>query len=68
MSWLNQRPTNILLAQKAVSHSGIFLTISIDQSIRQALGHQSISSTMAYVGTSDAQAAEALQKALMGLF
>jgi site-specific recombinase XerD len=36
--------------------------------IRQALGHQSISSTMAYVGTSDAQAAEALQKALMGLF
>jgi site-specific recombinase XerD len=36
--------------------------------IRQALGHQSISSTRAYVGTSDAQAAEALQKALMGLF
>ena len=36
--------------------------------IRQALGHQSISSTMAYVGTSDAQAAEALQRALMSLF
>jgi len=36
--------------------------------IRQALGHQSISSTMAYIGTSDAQAAEAVQKALMGLF
>jgi site-specific recombinase XerD len=36
--------------------------------IRQALGHQSISSTMQYVGTSDGQAAEALQKALMGLF
>ena len=36
--------------------------------IRQALGHQSISSTMAYVGTSDAQAAEALRRALMSLF
>jgi site-specific recombinase XerD len=36
--------------------------------IRQALGHRSISSTMQYIGTSDAQAAEALQKALMGLF
>lgn len=36
--------------------------------IRQALGHRSISSTMAYIGTSDAQAGEALQKALMGLF
>jgi len=36
--------------------------------IRQALGHRSIRSTMAYVGTTDAQAAEALQKALMGLF
>ena len=36
--------------------------------IRQALGHQSISSTMAYVGTSDTQAAEALQRALMSLF
>jgi len=36
--------------------------------VRQALGHRSISSTMQYIGTSDAQAAEALQKALMGLF
>jgi site-specific recombinase XerD len=36
--------------------------------IRQALGHRSISSTMQYIGTTDAQAAEALQKALMGLF
>jgi site-specific recombinase XerD len=36
--------------------------------IRQALGHRSISSTMQYIGTSDEQAAEALQKALMGLF
>jgi site-specific recombinase XerD len=36
--------------------------------IRQALGHRSINSTMAYIGTSDAQAAEALQKALMGMF
>jgi site-specific recombinase XerD len=36
--------------------------------IRQALGHRSIGSTMAYIGTTDAQAAEALQKALMGLF
>ena len=36
--------------------------------IRQALGHRSINSTLAYIGTSDAQAAEALQKALMGLF
>ena len=36
--------------------------------IRQALGHRSISSTMLYIGTSDSQAAEALQKALMGLF
>jgi len=36
--------------------------------IRQALGHRSIKSTMAYIGTTDAQAAEALQKALMGLF
>lgn len=36
--------------------------------IRQALGHRSISSTLLYIGTSDAQAAEALQKALMGLF
>ena len=36
--------------------------------IRQALGHRSIDSAMAYIGTSDTQAAEALQKALMGLF
>jgi site-specific recombinase XerD len=36
--------------------------------IRQALGHRSINSTMAYIGTSDSQAAEALQKALIGLF
>jgi site-specific recombinase XerD len=36
--------------------------------IRQALGHRSINSTMAYIGTSDAQASEALQKALMDLF
>jgi integrase/recombinase XerD len=36
--------------------------------IRQALGHRSISSTMQYIGTSDEQAAEALQKALIGLF
>src|SRR5579862_5033147 len=36
--------------------------------IRQALGHRSIGSTMAYIGTSDSQAAEALQRALMSLF
>jgi len=36
--------------------------------VRQALGHRSINSTMQYIGTSDAQAAEALQRALMGLF
>ena len=36
--------------------------------IRQALGHRSINSTMAYIGTSDAQAADALQRALMSLF
>jgi len=36
--------------------------------IRLALGHRSIGSTMQYIGTTDAQAAEALQKALMGLF
>ena len=36
--------------------------------IRQALGHRSISSTMVYVGTTDAQAAEAVQAALMGVF
>jgi type 1 fimbriae regulatory protein FimB len=36
--------------------------------VRQALGHRSINSTMQYVGTTDGQAAEAAQKALMGLF
>jgi integrase len=36
--------------------------------IRQALGHRSINSTMQYVGTSDGQAAEAAQAALMRLF
>jgi len=36
--------------------------------VRQALGHRSIRSTMAYIGTTDAQAAEATQAALMGLF
>ena len=36
--------------------------------VRQALGHRSITSTMQYVGTTDAQAAEAVQAALMGVF
>jgi site-specific recombinase XerD len=36
--------------------------------VKQALGHRSISSTMVYVGTTDAQAAEAVQSALMGVF
>lgn len=36
--------------------------------VKQALGHSSISSTMIYVGTTDAQAAEAVQAALMGVF
>jgi integrase/recombinase XerD len=36
--------------------------------VRQALGHRSINSTMQYVGTSDVQAAEAAQAALMRLF
>lgn len=36
--------------------------------VRQALGHRSITSTMQYVGTTDAQAAEAIQAALMGVF
>lgn len=35
--------------------------------VKQALGHRSISSTMIYVGTTDAQAAEAVQAALMGV-
>jgi site-specific recombinase XerD len=36
--------------------------------VRQALGHRSIRSTMAYIGTTDAQAADAAQAALMNLF
>jgi len=36
--------------------------------VRQDLGHRSIRSTMAYIGTTDAQAAEATQAALMSLF
>ena len=36
--------------------------------VKQALGHRSISSTMVYVGTTDAQAAEAVQAALMAAF
>jgi type 1 fimbriae regulatory protein FimB len=36
--------------------------------VKQALGHRSIGSTMVYVGTNDAQAAEAVQAALMGIF
>jgi site-specific recombinase XerD len=36
--------------------------------IRQALGHRSINSTMQYVGTSDSQAAEAAQAAMMRLY
>jgi len=36
--------------------------------VKQALGHRSINSTMVYVGTTDAQAAEAVQAALMGVF
>lgn len=36
--------------------------------VRQALGHRSIRSTMAYIGTTDTQAAEAAQAALMNLF
>jgi type 1 fimbriae regulatory protein FimB len=36
--------------------------------VSQALGHRSISSTMVHVGTTDAQAAEAVQAALMGVF
>jgi type 1 fimbriae regulatory protein FimB len=36
--------------------------------VKQALGHRSISSTMQYVGTTDAQSAEAVQSALMGVF
>jgi integrase len=36
--------------------------------VKQALGHRSISSTMMYVGTTDRQAAEAVQGALMAIF
>lgn len=36
--------------------------------IKQALGHRSINSTMQYIGTTDSQAAEAVQSALMGVF
>jgi hypothetical protein len=36
--------------------------------IKQALGHRSITSTMQYVGTSDGQAAEAAQAAMMKLY
>ena len=36
--------------------------------VRQALGHRSINSTMQYVGTTDGQAAEAAQAALMRIF
>jgi hypothetical protein len=36
--------------------------------VKQALGHRSISSTMEYVGTSDPQASEAAQVALMTLY
>ncbi len=36
--------------------------------VRQALGHRSITSTMQYVDTSDGQAAEAAQAALMRLY
>jgi integrase/recombinase XerD len=36
--------------------------------VKQCLGHRSITSTMQYVGTSDGQAAEAAQAALMRLY
>ncbi len=36
--------------------------------VRQCLGHKSISSTMQYVGVSDAQASKAAQAALMDLY
>jgi site-specific recombinase XerC len=35
--------------------------------VKQALGHRSFGSTLIYVGTTDAQAAEAVQSALMGV-
>ncbi len=36
--------------------------------VKQCLGHKAIGSTMKYVGTSDAQASEAAQTALMRLY
>jgi site-specific recombinase XerD len=36
--------------------------------VKQSLGHRSISSTMVYVGTTDAQAAEAAAEAMMAMF
>ena len=36
--------------------------------VRQCLGHKAIGSTMKYIGTSDAQASEAAQAALMRLY
>ncbi len=36
--------------------------------VKQALGHRSISSTLVYVGTTDAQAATAVQTALMATY
>ena len=41
---------------------------NVNPLVKQALGHRSINSTMQYVGTTDAQAAEPAQVALMGLF
>jgi hypothetical protein len=43
-------------------------SVSFAISSSKALGHRSITSTMAYVGTTDGQAAEAAQAALMNLF
>ena len=36
--------------------------------VKQALGHRSISSTLKYVGATDAQASAAVQSALMATF
>jgi type 1 fimbriae regulatory protein FimB len=36
--------------------------------VKQSLGHRSISSTMEYISTTDAQAAEAVATAMMGLY
>lgn len=36
--------------------------------VKQALGHRSITCTMVYIGTTDRQAAEAVQGALMAIF